>query len=161
MSNSGHEELANEALTKMNKEEVDTFLAEPITAVLATNGPTIRSMWYHWENNAFWFVSGPWAKLLTRVQTDPKIALCIDYSDWAGGRVIQVCAYGSVEVCPYDVELARRLFSRYLGPDEESWSDSPDNYRGYVRDGGPPGARLLRLEPRRMTTSNFTYQRVR
>jgi hypothetical protein len=29
----------------MTAEEIDAFLASPITAQLATNGPTIRPMW--------------------------------------------------------------------------------------------------------------------
>lgn len=145
----------------MSLEEVDEFLAEPITAQLATNGPTIRPVWYQWEGGAFWIISGPWAKLFARVQRDPKVALCVDVGDFDAGRVLQVCAYGDAEVHPYDVELARRMLHRYLGPDEESWSDAPDDYRGYLRDGGPPGAVLLRVEPRKVIGLNFSYARTR
>lgn len=145
----------------MSAQEIEAFLAEPITAQLATNGPTIRPMWFQWENGAFWIISGPWAKLFSRVQKDPQVALCVDVGDFDAGRVLQVCAYGAVEIHPYDVELARRLLHRYLGSDEASWSDSPDDYRAYLRDGGPPGAVLLRLEPRKMTALNFSYARTR
>jgi hypothetical protein len=146
---------------QMTEAQIEAFLAEPITAQLATNGPTIRPIWFHWENGAFWVISGPWAKLFTRVQTDPKIALCVDVGDFDGGIVKQVCAYGSVTVEPYDVELARRMLHRYLGADESTWSDAPDDYRGYVRDGGPPGGALLRMVPRKLTGLDFTYARVR
>jgi Pyridoxamine 5'-phosphate oxidase len=145
----------------MSPSEIDDFLAEPITAQLATNGPTIRPIWYQWESGAFWIISGPWAKLFTRVQKDPAVALCVDIGDFDGGRVMQVCAYGSVELTPYDVDLARRMLRRYLGPDEDAWSDSPDDYRAYLRDGGPPGAVLLRLEPSKLIALNFSYARVR
>jgi nitroimidazol reductase NimA-like FMN-containing flavoprotein (pyridoxamine 5'-phosphate oxidase superfamily) len=145
----------------MTEAEVDAFLAEPITAQLATNGPTIRPIWYQWEDGAFWVISGPWAKLFTRVQSDPEIALCVDVGDFAGGRVMQVCAYGTVEVTQYDIERVRRMLHRYLGPDEASWSDSPDDYRAYLRDGGPPGAVLLRLAPRKLIALNFSYARAR
>jgi nitroimidazol reductase NimA-like FMN-containing flavoprotein (pyridoxamine 5'-phosphate oxidase superfamily) len=145
----------------MSPEEIDEFLAEPITGQLATNGPTIRPMWYQWEDGAFWIISGPWAKLLGRVQKDPEVALCIDVGDFESGQVKQVCVYGAVEIRDYDVELVRRMLHRYLGPDEESWSDSPDDYRGYLKEGGPGGGVLLRLVPRKMTALNFTYARVR
>jgi nitroimidazol reductase NimA-like FMN-containing flavoprotein (pyridoxamine 5'-phosphate oxidase superfamily) len=145
----------------MSPAEVDSFLAEPITAQLATNGPTIRPIWYHWEDGAFWIISGPWAKLFTRVQSDPEIALCVDVGDFDGGRVMQVCAYGAAEVTPYDLERVRRMLHRYLGPDEDSWSDSPDDYRAYLRDGGPPGAVLLKLVPRKLIALNFSYARAR
>lgn len=145
----------------MSPEEVDEFLSGPLTGQLATNGPTIRPLWYQWEDNAFWIISGPWAKLHRRVQKDPSVAFCVDVGDFDNGLVKQVIAHGAVQIHDYDVERARRLLYRYLGPDEESWSDSPDDYRGYLRDGGPPGAVFLRLEPAKMTALNFSYARSR
>ena len=145
----------------MTPAEIDSFLGEPITAQLATNGPTIRPIWYQWEEGAFWIISGPWAKLFTRVQKDPEVAVCVDVGDFTNGRVMQVCAYGAAELTPYDVERARRMLHRYLGPDEESWSDAPDDYRAYLRDGGPPGAVLLKMTPRKVIGLNFTYARAR
>ena len=145
----------------MTEAEVDAFLAEPITAQLATNGPTIRPVWYQWEDGAFWIISGPWAKLYRRVQTDPDVAFCVDVGDFDNGIVKQVIAYGPVQTRDYDVDRARRLLHRYLGPDEESWSDSPDDYRSYLRDGGPPGAVFLRLQPAKVTALNFSYARTR
>jgi len=141
----------------MSPDQIEAFLAEPITAQLATNGPTIRPIWYQWERGAFWINSGPWAKLFGRIQQDPEVALCVDVGDFTNGRVLQVCAYGAVQVRDYDVELVRRMLHRYLGPDEASWSDSPSDYRSYVRDGGPPGAKLLRLQPRKLIGLNFSY----
>jgi pyridoxamine 5'-phosphate oxidase-like protein len=145
----------------MSADEIDEFLAAPITAQLATNGPTIRPVWYQWEDGAFWLISGPWSKLFARVQSDPEVALCVDVGDFESGRVMQVCAYGSVDIRDYDVERVRRILHRYLGPDEESWSGSPDDYRAYLRDGGPPGAKLLRLKPRKLTALNLSYARTR
>src|SRR4051794_13093520 len=93
----------------MPQEEVDEFLASPITAQLATNGPTIRPMWFQWEDRAFWIISGPWAKLFARVHADPKVAMCVDVGDFDSGTIKQVCAYGEVEIAPYDVDLVRRM----------------------------------------------------
>jgi nitroimidazol reductase NimA-like FMN-containing flavoprotein (pyridoxamine 5'-phosphate oxidase superfamily) len=145
----------------MSPEETDDFLSGPHTGQLATNGPTIRPLWYQWEDGAFWIISGPWAKLYERVQKDPRVAFCIDIGDFDNGIVKQVIANGSAEIHDYDVDRARRLLYRYLGPDEESWSDAPDDYRGYLRDDGPPGAVFLRLQPAKLTALNFSYARNR
>jgi hypothetical protein len=33
--------------------DVDAFLAQPLTARVATSGPTVRPTWYLWEEGAF------------------------------------------------------------------------------------------------------------
>jgi Pyridoxamine 5'-phosphate oxidase len=137
--------------------DIDAFLAEPITAQVATNGPTIRPMWYQWEEGAFWMISGAWAKLFARVQQDPEIAVCVDVGEFDRGRVLQVCAYGAVEIVEYDIPRGRRMLHRYLGPDEEAWSSEPDDYRGYLREPGPPGITWLKLTPRRLIAQNFSF----
>ena len=55
--------------------DVDAFLAQPLTARVATSGPTIRPTWYLWEDGAFWILTGPWARLPNRVRADPAIAV--------------------------------------------------------------------------------------
>jgi nitroimidazol reductase NimA-like FMN-containing flavoprotein (pyridoxamine 5'-phosphate oxidase superfamily) len=139
--------------------DVDAFLAEPLTARVATNGPTVRPLWYQWEDGCFWMMNGPWAKLFKRVQTDPKISLVVDVFEFDTGRVLQVIASGSVEIVPYDIPRGRRLLHRYLGPDEDSWSSAPDDYRGYLRDPGPPGLSWLKLKPAKFLPFNFSYKK--
>ncbi|WP_410609618.1 hypothetical protein [Amycolatopsis sp. lyj-109] len=58
---------------------------------MATDGPTVRPIWYLWEDGAFWILSGSWSRLPALVRERPRIAL-------------------SVDVC-----------ERYLGADEERW----------------------------------------
>jgi nitroimidazol reductase NimA-like FMN-containing flavoprotein (pyridoxamine 5'-phosphate oxidase superfamily) len=55
--------------------DVDAFLAQPLTARVATSGPTVRPTWYLWEDGAFWILTGPWAALPNRVRADPAIAI--------------------------------------------------------------------------------------
>jgi Pyridoxamine 5'-phosphate oxidase len=138
--------------------DVDAFLAEPNQAFVATNGPTVRPLWYQWEDGCFWLISGPWAKLYSRTCKDPEIALIVDICDVKKGRILQVMASGAVETVPYDIPRARRMLHRYLGPDEASWSSKPDDYRGYLRDSGPHGAVWLKLKPRKLLPFNFCYQ---
>ncbi|MET0984469.1 MAG: pyridoxamine 5'-phosphate oxidase family protein [Steroidobacteraceae bacterium] len=139
--------------------DVDAFLAEPLTARVATNGPTVRPLWYQWEEGSFWMISGPWAKLFGRVQRDPEISLVVDVYEYDTGRVLQVIASGAAEITPYDIPRARRMLHRYLGPNEASWSTNPDDYPGYLRPPGPPGASWLKLKPRKLLPFNFSYQR--
>ena len=139
--------------------DVDAFLAEPLTARVATNGPTVRPLWYHWEDGCFWIINGPWAKLFARVQRDPAISLVVDVYEMSTGRVLQVIASGDVEITPYDIPRARRMLHRYLGPDESAWSTAPDDYPGYLREPGPPGAAWLKMKPKKLLPFNFSFQK--
>jgi Pyridoxamine 5'-phosphate oxidase len=103
--------------------DVDTFLAQPLTARVATSGPTVRPTWYLWEDGTFWILTGPWATLPARVQADPAIAIVVDVCDLATGLVQQVIARGRAEILPFDVARGRRKLSRYLGQDETRWDD--------------------------------------
>jgi hypothetical protein len=60
---------------------VDVFLSQPLTARIATNGPTVRPTWFLWEDQAFWILTGPWASLLHRVLAEPVTALVVDECD--------------------------------------------------------------------------------
>ena len=51
----------------MDSFDVDSFLGQPLTARIATGGPTVRPVWFLWEDGAFWILTGPWAKLFERV----------------------------------------------------------------------------------------------
>lgn len=50
------------------------------------------------------------------------------------------------------------MLRRYLGPNDEKWSDSPDDHRGYLAEPGPPGIVWLKLVPKKMTGMNFSYE---
>ena len=78
--------------------DVDAFLSQPLTARIATNGPTVRPTWFLWEDQAFWILTGPWARLPRLIQADPAIALVVDECNLATGLVRQVIARGRAEV---------------------------------------------------------------
>ncbi len=79
--------------------DVDTFLQQPLTARIATNGPTARHVWFLWEDGAFWVLTGPWARLFGRVKNDPNVALVVDECDLVTRRVQQVIARGRLSSC--------------------------------------------------------------
>jgi hypothetical protein len=45
--------------------DVEAFLAQPLTARVAAAGPTVRPVWFLWEDGAFWWLTGGWARLLS------------------------------------------------------------------------------------------------
>ena len=135
--------------------DVDAFFAQPLTARVATNGPTVRPTWYLWEGEAFWILTGPWARLAARVRADPAIALVIDVCDLDTGLVRQVIARGRAEILPFDVARGRRKLSRYLGQDETRWDD---RFRHYLLDDpAEQGTVWLRLRPDSLVATDLSY----
>jgi hypothetical protein len=55
--------------------ELDEFLARPLTARVATDGPTVRPI-----------LSGPWSQLPSRIRRRPRITLTVDVCEPAPER---------------------------------------------------------------------------
>jgi hypothetical protein len=136
--------------------DADEFLARPLTARVATSGPTVRPVWYLWEDGAFWILTGPWARLMARVQADPAVAIVVDECDLATGTVRQVIARGQAELRPFDIPRGRRKLARYLGPDETAWDE---RFRRYLNDDpAQKGTIWLRLQPARLIATDLSYR---
>ncbi|EPD97213.1 pyridoxamine 5'-phosphate oxidase family protein [Streptomyces albus] len=135
--------------------DVDAFLRQPLTARLATNGPTVRPVWYLWEDRAFWILTGPWSRLPDRVRDDPDVALVVDECDVATGRVRQVTARGRAELVPFDAAKGRRKLSRYLGDDEALWDPRFARYLDDEASGR--GTMWLRLVPDSLAAKDLGY----
>ncbi|MEV6911233.1 pyridoxamine 5'-phosphate oxidase family protein [Amycolatopsis sp. NPDC051071] len=135
--------------------DIDEFLSRPLTARVATNGPTVRPTWFLWEDHAFWILTGPWARLMNRVQVDPMLAVVVDECDLTRGTVRQVIARGQAEVLPFDMPRGRRKLARYLGADETRWDR---RFRSYLYD-DPAEKRTvwLRLPPASLTAKDLSY----
>jgi len=131
--------------------DLERFLGRPLVARVATNGPTVRPVWYLWEEQTFWWLSGGWSRLASILQRDPRAALVVDSCDLQTGEVLQVTATGTVEQLAFDAERARRWGRRYLGPDERSW--------GRFRHGVFEDAttRFMRLSPARLRARDLSY----
>jgi hypothetical protein len=135
--------------------DIDLFLSQPLTARVATEGPTVRPVWFLWEEGAFWVLTGPWAKLYDRVSAAPQIALVVDVCDVSTGLVRQVIARGRAELLPFDVPRGRRKLSRYLGMDESQWD--PRFVRYLHDDPDLRGTAWLRLAPSSLTARDLSY----
>lgn len=122
---------------------------------MATAGPTVRPTWFLWEEGAFWILTGPWARLLSRVRTDPVIALVVDVCDVGTGLVRQVIARGQAEILPFDVPRGRRKLNRYLGADDAKWDN---RFRHYLLDDpAEQGTVWLRLRPDSLVAKDLSY----
>lgn len=134
--------------------DLDDFLDKPLLARVATlgrAGPTVRPIWYLWEEHAFWWLTGRWSKLGQLIDRDPRVAIVVDTCDLDRGEVLQVNARGTAEAQPFDADRARRWGSRYLGPDERSWRRFED---GVFND---PTTRFVVLEPSSLRASDHSY----
>ncbi|GLY34855.1 hypothetical protein Amsp01_008790 [Amycolatopsis sp. NBRC 101858] len=133
--------------------DVDGFLALPLTARVATDGPTVRPTWYLWEESAFWILSGPWSRLPQRIRMRPRIALAVDVCDLGTGMVRQVLATGDADLRPFDVARGRRKLVRYLGSDETRWDP---RFRAYLHDN--PGTVWVHLRPSKLVAKDLSYR---
>jgi hypothetical protein len=133
--------------------DVDAFLARPLTARLAVAGPSVRPVWYLWEDSAFWVLTGSWSQMPSLIGRDPHVALVIDTCELGTGEVLQVVASGNAELRPYDVHRGFRKLSRYLGGDESTWDE---RFRRYLH--GANEAQWLRVLPTSLRASDLSFQ---
>ncbi|WP_320775604.1 pyridoxamine 5'-phosphate oxidase family protein [Streptomyces sp. CRN 30] len=134
--------------------DVAAFLAMPLVARLATAGPVIRPVWFLWEEEAFWVLTGTWSGLGRQLAADPAFGLVVDTCDLRSGTVRQVIGYGTGEVLPFDTARGRRKLVRYLGPDEASWDPR------FSMAGAPHarGVRWARLTPDRLIVNDQSFR---
>lgn len=135
--------------------DLERFLARPLVARLATAGPTVRPIWYLWEEQAFWWLTGDWSSLTRMLADNAEVALVVDECDLQTGTVIQVICHGRAEVVPFDHGRARRKLRRYLGDDESSWDERFS--KGTFAN---PSVRLVRLEPRSLIARDLSFRPV-
>lgn len=139
--------------------DVSAFLARPLTARLATEGPTVRPIWYLFEDEQFWFVTGPSPSLTGLLRAKPRIAVVVDVCDPHLGDIKYVHVRGRATVLPYDVDRGRRLISRYLGKDESRWMG--DTAQRYLLDAAHDDRyALIRLRPARWTVRDIAHGRA-
>lgn len=123
-------------------QDLDAFLAQPLVARVAASGPTVRPVWFLWEDGCFWWLTGSWSALAQRLADDPAVALVVDTCDLSTGSVLQVTAAGVAEVVSLDRDRAVRKLTRYLGRDLSGW---PARFLEPLDD---PETRMIRLFPR-------------
>ncbi len=101
--------------------DINAFLQRPLLARVATNGPTLRPLWYLYEEPIFYWLTDTGNHLYRAVMAGETLVLVVDQCDIGTGEVIHVRARGLGEIIPVDVDRAERKFSRYLGSDQSKW----------------------------------------
>jgi nitroimidazol reductase NimA-like FMN-containing flavoprotein (pyridoxamine 5'-phosphate oxidase superfamily) len=132
--------------------DVDAFLAQPLTARLATARPAVRPVWFLWEDGYFWVLTGPWSKLPADIGANPTVALVVDTCDLATGECLQVIARGHAELLPFDRERGHRKLARYLGPDPDRWDS---RFQEYLSD--QPDALWVRIGPVSLVANDLSF----
>lgn len=86
---------------------------------MATSGPAVRPVWFLWEDGAFWWITGSYARLPNLLAEDSSIALVVDTRDLITLEVLQVTAHGDAEAVPFDTgtRLVRFVPGRLIAKD--------------------------------------------
>jgi hypothetical protein len=92
------------------------FLARPLVARVAAAGPSVRAVWFLWEEGAFWWLTGGWSRLTSVLKADPRVALVVDTCDIASGQVLELSAEGEAEIYQLDRGRAGRILQRTSEP---------------------------------------------
>ena len=103
---------------RMNREQIDTFLATPrhaIVGVQRTDGTSqLSPVWYVFEDSRFYFSTFIQAAKCRHLRQDPRIAICVD---GAHPDARFVTLYGTAEIIeegsPWRVDLEWRIMRRY------------------------------------------------
>ena len=133
--------------------DLEGFLARPLVARVACSGPSIRPVWFVWEDGCFWWLTGSWSRLPAILARDPRVALVVDTCELETGRVLQVTAVGEAAAVPFDAARARRKLARYLGPDETTWDE--DRFGLKTLETG--SAQFVRLAPQTLRARDLSY----
>lgn len=104
--------------------DLDEFLKKPLFAHLSTassEGPRESPVWFFWEDKCLWIIGTPGDTFPIRIDKNPICAFGIVEFDPAIGKVLHAGFRGKATVEPFNFDLAKRLFAKYLGSKEKNW----------------------------------------
>lgn len=134
--------------------DLDQFLKKPLFAHLSTSskeGPRESPVWFHWENDCLWITGNPDTNSFPgRIEENPECAIGIVDFDPATGKVWHAGFRGRAAVEPFDKGLAVRLFTRYLGTEENNWDPM---FKRFLDDSNV----LIRFVPETVVVRDQSY----
>jgi hypothetical protein len=103
--------------------DLDEFLKKPLFAHLSTVSSECprESPGFFWEDKCLWIIGTPGDTFPLRIDNNPKCAIGIVDFDPASGKVLHAGFRGRATVEPFNFDLAKRLFAKYLGSNEKKW----------------------------------------
>ncbi|GIH14420.1 pyridoxamine 5'-phosphate oxidase family protein [Rugosimonospora africana] len=107
--------------------DVGSFLAEErrlaqVASVAPSGIPLLGSLWFRYERGRFWFSSLAGSPLPTAASRGRRVAVIVDdFNPPASIRQVRIRGRGRIEA--HDAETVRRIYRRYLGPEQESWPE--------------------------------------
>ena len=114
-------------------------------------GAAESPVWFHWDGRALWFIGG--TSFPANLLVEPRCAIGIVDWDPASGLSQHVGLRGRVEVLPFDNAVARTIFRKYFGPDEERWDP---RFREDIE--GESGVPLIRFTPETVVLRDESYK---
>ena len=116
--------------------EVDAFLAQPHTVVVATlrrdGAPHLTTVWYRWDGTSFWISTNRTTAKYRHIARDPRVALLIDDPP----RETSVAAYGPAEIVARDAgawDGSLAVVARYVDDAEAYLEARRDEPRVLIR----------------------------
>jgi hypothetical protein len=134
--------------------DLEEFLARPLYAHLAhssEHGPRESPVWFHWDGTHLWIIGG--TSFPENLKRDPRCALGIVDWDLRTGLSQHVGLRGKAAVLPFDPALAKTIFRKYFGPDEEDWDRRFDDVFT-----GELGLEMVRFTPETVVLRDQSYK---
>jgi hypothetical protein len=114
-------------------------------------GPRESPVWFHWDGQALWITGG--TSFPENLKREPHCATGIVDWDPASGFSQHVGLRGRAEVLLFDPAVARTIFRKYFGPDEEGWDP---RFREDIK--GKTGVPLVRFVPETVVMRDQSYK---
>jgi hypothetical protein len=134
--------------------ELDEFLSRPLYAHLAHDsghGPRDSPVWFHWDGQVIWVIGG--TSFPKNLRREPRCAIGIVDWDPASGLSQHVGLRGRAEVLEFDSAVARTIFKKYFGADEDRWD--PRFREDIAWETGVP---LIRFTPETVVLRDQSYK---
>ena len=104
----------------MNQEQLESFLKQPLVAVIGTvdraGRPRSAPIWFHWEDGAAYMFTGRTTLKWRNIQRNPRASLCVDWREPPYESVIMDGRVEEVARPVFDLVLSMAL--RYYGEEE-------------------------------------------
>ncbi|MCP3028705.1 pyridoxamine 5'-phosphate oxidase family protein [Halobacillus sp. A5] len=132
---------------------LDEFLEKPLFAHLSTSsteGPRDSPVWVLWKDKCLWIIGTHGDTFPLRIKEEPSCAIGIVDFNPSTGKVLHAGFRGKATVEPFDINLAKHLFTKYLGPNENIWDSR-------FKDQDPNNV-FIRFVPETVVVRNQSYK---